>query len=227
MTRAASGAGADRLGRDTPAAPSAARKSRRRQALAARLVTLGWCHSSTGLLAAAHRRRRAALGASREIEKIYLSRLGASTRGAITGAFDEGASLMSYVGHGGTAVWASENVFGNTDVGRLSSQPRQPFLMTMNCLNGFFHFPPMNSLSEQLLKADGKGVIGAFSPTGLSMDAPAHAYQMALVAEITSTRHRRLGDAILAAQAEYAASGALPELLSIYHLLGDPAMTLR
>jgi hypothetical protein len=36
-----------------------------------------------------------------------------------------------------------------------------------------------------------------------------------------------LGDAVLAAQAAYAESGAFSELLRIYHLLGDPALTLR
>jgi hypothetical protein len=35
------------------------------------------------------------------------------------------------------------------------------------------------------------------------------------------------GDAVLAAQKDYAASGAFAELLSIYHLLGDPALRLR
>ena len=31
----------------------------------------------------------------------------------------------------------------------------------------------------------------------------------------------------MAAQAAYSQTGAMPELLSIYHLLGDPALTLR
>ncbi len=30
----------------------------------------------------------------------------------------------------------------------------------------------------------------------------------------------------MAAQAAYAATGSFPELLTIYHLFGDPAMTL-
>jgi hypothetical protein len=47
------------------------------------------------------------------------------------------------------------------------------------------------------------------------------------MAELTSGRHARLGDALLAAQKAYADSGLMPELLSIYHLLGDPAMTIR
>jgi Peptidase family C25 len=163
----------------------------------------------------------------RDVRKIYYSEQGANTRAAIKQAFDDGASLTSYVGHGATAVWASENIFRNQDVSSLVTQSRQPLLLTMNCLNGFFHFPPLNSLSEELLKADGKGAIAAFSPSGLSLNDAAHVYHEALLREILSGRHARLGDAILAAQREYAHSGALPELLSIYHLFGDPALRIR
>ena len=59
------------------------------------------------------------------------------------------------------------------------------------------------------------------------MDAAAHEYEKALIRELTSGRHQRLGDAILAAQAAYADTGAMPGLLSIYHLLGDPGLKLR
>jgi len=87
--------------------------------------------------------------------------------------------------------------------------------------------PYFNSLAEELLKAEGKGAIAAFSPSGLSLNQPAHLLHQALLAELVSAKHRRLGDAVLAAQAAYAGSGAFPELLSIYHLLGDPALTIR
>jgi hypothetical protein len=52
----------------------------------------------------------------------------------------------------------------------------------------------------------------------------AHLYHRAVMQEITSGRHQRIGDAILAAQKTYAQSGAFPELLSLYHLFGDPAL---
>ena len=163
----------------------------------------------------------------RDVQKIYLRDLGAGTRAEIVAAFDSGPGLVSYVGHGATAVWASENVFNNTDVASLSSQGQQPLLLTLNCLNGFFHFPPFDSLSEALVKAEGKGAIAAFAPSGLSRDEAAHVYHKALLAEIESHRHARLGDALLAAQSAYADSGAFPELLAIYHLFGDPAMRIR
>src|SRR5262249_35886380 len=88
----------------------------------------------------------------RAIERLYLSDLGRGTRPAIPASCDGGAGLVSYVGHGGTAVWASENIFNNTDVSALQPQGQQPLLMPMNCLNGFFHFPPLDSLAEAFVK---------------------------------------------------------------------------
>jgi hypothetical protein len=171
--------------------------------------------------------RTAELLSGREVERIYLSRLGGATRTAIAAAFDGGSSLMSYLGHGSIPIWASENILNFRDVPGLAAQDQQPFLLTMNCLNGYFHLPTeKNSLSEELLKAEGKGVIGAFSPSSLSLHWAASLYHRALVEELTSGRHDRLGDAVLAAQATYAETGARSELLAVYQLLADPALKL-
>jgi hypothetical protein len=97
----------------------------------------------------------------------------------------------------------------------------------MNCLNGYFFAPALDSLAEALVKADDKGAIAALSPSGLSLDDAAHAYHMALVTHVASGQHSRLGDALLAAQNDYAATGVFPELLRVYNLLGDPAMRSR
>ena len=160
-------------------------------------------------------------------ELLQLRELGAETRPRIQAALDSGLSYLSYVGHGGAAVWASENVWNSWDAASLQAQSRQPLLITMNCLNGYFVAPAFESLSESLLKAEGRGAIAAFSPSGLSLDGPAHQYHRVLMAELTSGRHERLGDALAAAQKAYAQSGLMPELLSIYHLLGDPAMRIQ
>ena len=165
--------------------------------------------------------------AERDPEKIYLSQLGAATRPTIVDAFDRGASMMSYIGHGAILLWASENVFNFNDVPTLSPQAQQPLVMMLNCLNGYFHFPYLDSLAEALVKAEGKGAIATFAPSGMSFNGPANVYHQALLAEIVSGRHQRLGDAVLAAQVTYADSGASPELLSLYHLFGDPALVIR
>ena len=170
---------------------------------------------------------QASFFSGRETTVLKVGELGAGTRPAIQEAFDSGLGLVSYVGHGGSAVWASENVWNSWDAPNLLAQSRQPLLLTMNCLNGYFVAASFESLSESLLKAEGRGAIAAFSPSGLSVDGPAHQYHRAVVEELTSGKHERLGDAILAAQKTYAETGLMPELLSVYHLLGDPAMRLR
>ena len=134
---------------------------------------------------------------------------------------------MNYIGHGAIHLWADENILNIHDVDSLSLQSHQPMLLSMNCLNGFFHFPYFNSLAEELMKAKGKGVVAAFSPSGLSLNDGAHVFHRALLQELLSRGHERLGDAVMAAQAAYAEWGALPDMLVIYHLFGDPAMKLR
>ena len=158
---------------------------------------------------------------------LLLRELGAQTRPRIQDALNAGLSFLSYVGHGGAAVWASENVWNSWDAPSLQAQSQQPLLVTMNCLNGYFVAPAFDSLAESLVKVEGRGAIASFSPSGLSLDGPAHQYHRALMAELTGGQHERLGDALTAAQKAYAQTGLMPELLSVYHLLGDPAMKIR
>ena len=98
----------------------------------------------------------------------------------------------------------------------------------MNCLNGYFVASTYDSLAEAFLKAEGRGAIASFSPSGLSLDAPAHALPHA------PSWPRSPPDATHDSatpssppRTTYAAAGPLPELLAIYHLLGDPAMRVR
>jgi Peptidase family C25/Concanavalin A-like lectin/glucanases superfamily/Domain of unknown function (DUF2341) len=163
----------------------------------------------------------------RATSTLKVRELGSEARTAILGAFDGGASLVSYVGHGGSAVWSSANVLNSWDAPSLLAQSRQPVLLTLNCLNGYFVAPNFDALPEALLKAEGRGVVAAVSPSGLSLDGPAHVYHRALMAELTNGAHERLGDAILAAQRDYAETGLMPELLTVYQLLGDPAVRMR
>jgi hypothetical protein len=166
--------------------------------------------------------------AGEAVRKIYLEELGRlETRTQIIEAFDQGVSLVSYIGHGAIHLWANENLLNVSQVPTLSPQAQQPIVLTMNCLNGYFTYPFLKSLSEALLEAEDKGAIAVFSPSGMSLNTPAHQYHRAVLKELFHGGHERLGDAILEAQAEYLRTGVLPDLLSIYHLFGDPALRLK
>ena len=146
---------------------------------------------------------------------------------AILDSFDQGASLMSYVGHGGAAVWASENVLNSWDPASLQAQSRQPLMITMDCLNGYFVAPNFDALPEAFLKAEGRGAIASLlaerpEPRRARPPLPPcpHAeIDSGHAPEARRRRPRRPED--------LRPTGLFPELLSIYHLLGDPTMKLR
>jgi hypothetical protein len=80
-----------------------------------------------------------------------------------------------------------------------------------------------DSLAESLLKAEGRGAIATISPSGLSLHGDAKRFHREILRELLHGGHARLGDAWMAAQLRAPSA----ELLAIYHLFGDPAMTLR
>ena len=82
------------------------------------------------------------------------------------------------------------------------------------------------TLFEALDKPGGRAYV--FEKDGYTFDGgPTVITAPHCLEELFSEEHARLGDALLAAQAAYAASGHRPELLSIYHLFGDPALRLK
>jgi hypothetical protein len=170
----------------------------------------------------------ASIGSDRPVQVISLEALGREkTREAVFRGFSEGPSLLSYVGHGGIHLWADEGLLTNDDVPRLDPDSRLPLVLTMNCLNGYFHFPYFDALGETLVKTPDRGALAAISPSGMSLNEPAEVFHRLLLEELFSGSHARLGDALLAAQSAYAATEAFPDLLSIFHLFGDPALRLR
>jgi hypothetical protein len=68
------------------------------------------------------------------------------------------------------------------------------------------------------------GVLAVIASSGLSRNESAHVLHRSLLRELTSGTSQRLGDAIRGAQERFLAEDSFAELLSIYHLFGDPAM---
>jgi len=164
--------------------------------------------------------------ADRNPSRLYLSREGTEgLRGLISRALDDGSSLVTYIGHGGIQLWAQENVWNSADVAALAPQPRQPLVLAVNCLNGYFHFPYFDSLGESFLKTPEKGAIAVVAPSGLSLDEPAQQLVRYFFEELKA--NRELGQAFLNARARYAREGLDPDLLLIYSLFGDPALRLK
>jgi hypothetical protein len=172
------------------------------------------------------------------INRIYLSQYGDDNRQeAIQQDFiqnlNTGSLITSYIGHGSVDRWAGLPIFESSDVELLGNPDKLTFLMTLNCINGWFsYYKRLNehddSLAEAFLKAEDKGAIAVWAPTG----------------DGYTFEHQRLADEFfkylfqenvtalgpLTTQAKIAAvseQGISPFNLKIFTLFGDPSLHLR
>jgi hypothetical protein len=165
------------------------------------------------------------------VQRVYADRYPPGDPTAdIVAAINQGAALVSYVGHGNIdrwGVWSGGRLFDVAAAGRLTNGVRLPLVVTATCLNGFFVHPYSDDTMAEILvrQADG-GAIAAWSPTALG--APG---EQALLFEAFFNAlfggAPTLGDAIAQAQAAAYRQGVSRELIETFTLFGDPALRLR
>jgi lactate dehydrogenase-like 2-hydroxyacid dehydrogenase len=73
--------------------------------------------------------------------KVYLSGDPTLIHNAIRTAYENGAAIINFSGHGSRTIWADEDIFNVTDVTGGPAQPRQAFFIVSNCLTGAFDYP--------------------------------------------------------------------------------------
>ncbi len=155
---------------------------------------------------------------------------GAAARQALLQAFDQGAGLISYFGHGSVRLWAKEKVFSVEDVKTLTNRDRLPLVFTATCLSGLFQDPDTPSLGETLVRADNGGAAAALVPSSADVLPDQRVLALALAAAFAQTgadAPQTLGEAVLQAQrAISAAPGSVRQVLLTFNILGDPSMSL-
>jgi hypothetical protein len=175
------------------------------------------------------------------VQKIYLTEYPAvvhvkpEARLDFLEAWNRGALLINYIGHGSSQQMADELVFLESDVSQLNNDLRLPLLMAFSCTIGDFANPAGKSLSEKLiLRAEG-GVVAAITASADSYPDPNNRLDVALFKRLTP---RALGDptvpvgvALMQAKLESAveqlSSSWQEENNFKYNLIGDPALVLR
>jgi hypothetical protein len=149
----------------------------------------------------------------------------------IVAAINRGAGLVSYIGHGNIdrwGAWSGGRLFDVTTIGQLANADRLPFVMTADCLNGFFVHPYTDAtIAEALLRKPDGGAVAVWSSSSLGTAGDQAALFAALLAALTADPPPTVGQAVMAATAAAARADVSPELLSSYILFGDPALRLR
>jgi hypothetical protein len=162
------------------------------------------------------------------LARAYISVAGAAqVRNDLIGAMNEGAGAVSYFGHGGFDQLADESLLTSADARGLVNRDRPTLMTAMTCLAGNSALPGYTAIGESLLRQDGGGVAAFFGPSGMSENDLADHIANGFYSAIFSGGSERIGDAVNSTRRAYKARSLPLYMLSIYNLLGDPAMRLR
>ncbi|GAB4494844.1 MAG: hypothetical protein OHK0052_00840 [Anaerolineales bacterium] len=155
---------------------------------------------------------------------------------AIATAFNNGALLSNYIGHASINRWTHEQILQPiaAHMDQFTNTNSLPFNLSMTCLDGFWFHPNQSSANasgpgvmESYLRADGKGIVGAFAPTGLGVSTGHDVLHRGFYDEIFNSGNWQIGPDTLAAKVELFALGYSQDLLYTFLILGDPAMYLH
>ncbi|WP_322495345.1 C25 family cysteine peptidase [Chloroflexus sp.] len=147
-------------------------------------------------------------------------------------AFNQGAGLLVYAGHGLQFQWAFTQVevtdpfLLNVDTATdLRNAPALPMVLSMTCLTGAFQHPSFRgtTIDEALVLNPAGGAIATWSSSGFGV---AYGHRQLLIGFVTALwaaePRSPLGQFVAAGYANLAASGESRESLYTFLLLGDP-----
>lgn len=145
----------------------------------------------------------------------------------IIDGINNGAILTSYTGHGDKTDWAREKIFTSNDIPSLNNNNKLTFVITLNCLNGFFPDNKDESLGEQFLLTKDKGAIAFWGPTGVGFNTDYEKIGAELFKTIFQNQEKTLGNAVTDSLISAVTNSYLPDdYLNDLVLLGDPALQI-
>ena len=148
---------------------------------------------------------------------------------ALTTTWSEGASLLTYVGHAAVDRWARELLLRNTELASLTGTIGLPFLISLDCWDGYWMFPPKypgftdtRSIGEWATTVlTDRGAIAAFGPAGLG-----DTYDESAIAGAMYRAMFQEGNFQLGPLTQVGRRASRTHLARTYTLLGDPALWL-
>jgi hypothetical protein len=141
----------------------------------------------------------------------------------IRAAFNKGAVMANYYGHGGGYLW--DLVFTNDDIYLLNNGGRLPVITSTTCYTA--HFDNQDVFGEQFVKVPGKGAIAFISSTGLTIWAAGKNFDIRLYEQVFNNRNYILGKAFNFAAQNYPNNIEIyRKQLLMFELLGDPVMKI-
>ena len=149
----------------------------------------------------------------------------AVTHADIINGINSGAALVNYSGHGNIDVWSG--VFTSSDALALKNGNRLPFVVVMDCLNGYFSDPTLEGIGESLLKAPNGGAVASFASSGLTIANPQHQMGQQMFSLLYSNPTIPIGDASRQSKGATSMDNNGLDVRRTWILFGDPTMKIR
>ena len=119
-------------------------------------------------------------------------------------------------------IWGG-SIFSSNDASALANGNRLPFVVVMDCLNGYFADPSLQSLAESLVKAPNGGAVASFASSGLTIPDGQHEMGLKMFQLLYGGSSIAIGAA--SRQAKVATSDM--DVRRTWILFGDPSMKIR
>ncbi len=149
-----------------------------------------------------------------------------AARQALGEGWRSGAALTHYFGHGGTTIWADEQLLSVDTAASVAGGGPPTVLFAWACLSQFYQNFWGPSINEALLLLPEGGALASFGPAGISSPGS----QQPLVEAVYRNLRPgvRLGELLRQSKAEalLANPRSAPNVVEGFNLIGDPALRL-
>ena len=164
------------------------------------------------------------------VSKVYVRDFGNrdNVKAAIIQELNKGCLVTNYLGHGSPDTWASEKIFTDEDIIELNNMNKLPVVVTMCCMNGYFHHSvEPYSLAEELINTSKGGAIASFSPSGFGYTQGDIYLGEGFYSALFQDNDNILGSVITRAKISIFSSGiSYRDHIDFYNLFGDPALKI-
>ena len=142
--------------------------------------------------------------------------------------FNDGASIVNYIGHGGGGRWASSRMLDFKDPEQnLTNIAQLPFVISMTCYTGSFD-GTKNSLAEELLRSENGGAIAVIGATSIGLLDGDFALNLEIFDVIFNDQTHNIGAIVAQAKTQFLINASqFLDLAEVFTLFGDPATHLR
>ena len=142
--------------------------------------------------------------------------------------FNDGASIVNYIGHGGGGRWASSRMLDFQDPEQnLTNISQLPLVISMTCYTGSFD-GGKNSLAEELLRSENGGAIAAIGATSIGLLDGDYYLNAEIFDVIFNKQIHNFGAILAQAKTQFLINTPrFLDLAEVFTLFGDPATHLK